>query len=212
MDRQQDSLQAARWPDFWLASVSSRRRELLRQLGYRFALLRVDVDESPAVGEDAGALVARLAACKAIEGARLVAATRPLPVLGADTVVVVDGEVLGKPATRDEALRMLDLLSGRTHTVLTGVALLAGGRLRSVCSETRVSFRALTAVEVLRYWDSGEPRDKAGGYAIQGFGAVFVQRIEGSYSGVVGLPLFETARLLQDAGIDGWQQEWLDNE
>ncbi len=212
MDEGPNSLQSASQADFWLASVSPRRRELLQQLGYRFVLLRVDVDESPLAGEEAAALALRLAVCKAGEGARRVAATSPLPVLGADTVVAVDGRVLGKPATRDEALQMLGLLSGRTHSVLTAVALVVGGRTSTVCSETRVSFRTLTAAEMLRYWDSGEPRDKAGGYAIQGFGAVFVQRIEGSYSGVVGLPLFETARLLQDAGIDGWQRGWPHNE
>ena len=136
----------------------------------------------------------------------------PRPVLGADTAVSVDGRILGKPATRDEAVAMLSLLSGREHQVLTGVALLQGGRLDTAQSATTVVFRPVTVAEMRRYWDTGEPRDKAGGYAIQGLAAAFVERIEGSYSGVVGLPLFETARLLQDSGISGWQQDPPDHE
>ncbi len=200
-------------PDFHLASASPRRRELLHQLGYRFAVLQVDIDESPHALEDPRALVLRLAARKAAAGAGLVATTLPLPVLGADTAVVAaGGELLAKPATRAEALRMLELLSGRAHTVLTGVALATPAGLRTACSETRVLFRRLERAEMRRYWDSGEPRDKAGGYAIQGIAAAFVERIEGSYSGVVGLPLFETARLLHDAGIEGWQRGTPGNE
>jgi septum formation protein len=133
-------------------------------------------------------------------------------VLGADTAVSVDGRILGKPATRDEAVAMLSLLSGREHHVLTGVALLHAGSLDTVQSATTVVFRPITVAEMQRYWDTGEPRDKAGGYAIQGLAAAFVERIEGSYSGVVGLPLFETARLLQDSGVSGWQQDAPDHE
>lgn len=198
--------------DFWLASASPRRRELLQQLGYRFAILRVEVDESPRSGEDAHTLALRLATDKAMAGAHLVAAGREMPVLAADTVVVIDGAVLGKPESRSDALRMLGLLSGRTHRVITAVALACAGRVRTACSETRVSFRDLDRAEMLRYWETGEPADKAGSYAIQGFAAVFVRHIEGSHSGVVGLPLFETARLLQDAGIDGWHRERPCNE
>ena len=191
-------------PDFYLASASPRRRELLAQLRYRFAALQVDIDETPQP--------LRLAGQKAASGARLVELRDPRPVLGADTAVSVDGRILGKPATRDEAVAMLSLLSGREHQVLTGVALLQGGRLDTAQSATTVVFRPVTVAEMRRYWDTGEPRDKAGGYAIQGLAAAFVERIEGSYSGVVGLPLFETARLLQDSGISGWQQDPPDHE
>lgn len=194
-------------PDFLLASASPRRQELLRQLGCRFAVLPVDIDESARPGEEARELVLRLAAGKARAGERLNASSCALPVLGADTAVVtVDGTVLGKPRTQAEGLHMLGMLSGRMHVVLTGVALAVAGRLHTACSETRVFFRDLGQEEALRYWATGEPRDKAGGYAIQGFGAVFVERIEGSYSGVVGLPLFETASLLHDAGMECWQR------
>lgn len=207
-----DSIRGEEEVDFYLASGSPRRRELLRQLGYRFAVLSVDVDESAFAGEEAAAMVLRLASDKAMAGARLLTEQRRLPVLGADTVVVVGDKVLGKPLTCDEALHMLGLLSGCTHHVFTGVALAAAGQLKTVCSETRVTFRELGRAEMQRYWETGEPQDKAGGYALQGLGAIFVERVEGSCSGVVGLPLFETARLLQDAGIDGWQAQRPRNE
>jgi len=194
-------------PDFYLASASPRRRELLAQLRYRFAALQVDIDETPRPGETAAGLVLRLAGQKAAAGTRLVELSDPRPVLGADTAVSVDGRILGKPATCDEAVAMLSLLSGREHHVLTGVALLHAGRLDTVQSATTVVFRPVTVAEMQRYWDTGEPRDKAGGYAIQGLAAAFVARIEGSYSGVVGLPLFETVRLLQDSGVSGWLQD-----
>jgi septum formation protein len=194
-------------PDFYLASASPRRRELLAQLRYRFAALQVDIDETPRPGETAAGLVLRLAGQKAAAGTRLVELSGPRPVLGADTAVSVDGRILGKPATCDEAVAMLSLLSGREHEVLTGVALLTAGRLATVLSATTVVFRTVTVAEMRRYWDTGEPRDKAGGYAIQGLAAAFVARIEGSYSGVVGLPLFETVRLLQDSGVSGWLQD-----
>lgn len=199
-------------PDFYLASASPRRRELLTQLGYRFAALQVDIDETPRPGETAAGLVQRLAAQKAAAGARLLELSDPRPVLGADTAVTIDGRLLGKPATRDEAVAMLSLLSGREHRVLTGVALLHAGRLDTALSATSVLFRPITEAEMRRYWGTGEPRDKAGGYAIQGLGATFVERIEGSYSGVVGLPLFETARLLQDSGVSGRLQDAPDHE
>jgi len=194
-------------PDFYLASASPRRRELLAQLGYRFLPLQVDIDEAPRAGESGRELVIRLAERKAVAGVRLVAASDPRPVLGADTAVVVEGRILGKPESLAEAAAMLALLSGRAHRVLTGVALAHGSRLAVALSETTVVFRPLAPEEIRRYWLTGEPRDKAGGYAIQGIAAAFVERIEGSYSGVVGLPLFETARLLQDSGISGWQTD-----
>ena len=128
-----------------------------------------------------------------------------LPVLAADTSVVVDGRVLGKPQDAAGARAMLGWLSGREHEVLTAVALARGGIVRTRLSSSRVRFRQLRAAEIDAYWATGEPLDKAGGYAIQGYGAAFVQRIEGSYSGVVGLPLFETAELLAEAGVPVWE-------
>jgi septum formation protein len=141
----------------------------------------------------------------AVAKARAVRAALPAedrrPVLGADTAVVIGGHILGKPGTREEALEMMRLLSGRIHRVLTAVALIADDGERTDLSETRVSFRTLDESEVLRYWATGEPRDKAGGYAIQGLGALFVVGLNGSYSGVMGLPLFETGRLLEQVGV-----------
>lgn len=183
-----------------LASSSPRRRELLAQLGVPFEVVAVDVDETCRAGEAPEAYAVRVAADKARAG--VAAARRPAAVaLGADTVVVLDGEILQKPAGRDDALAMLARLSGRTHRVLSGVAI--AGRCEGVrLSESLVTFREIDARERLAYWESGEPADKAGGYAIQGLGAVFVSRLQGSYSGVVGLPLFETAELLSRCGIE----------
>jgi septum formation protein len=190
-------------PVLVLASASPRRRELLWQIGVAHRVAAADVDERPLHGEGAAACVQRVALAKA--QAIWQAAPPGLPVLGADTGVVLDGELLGKPATREEALRMLRRLSGRAHRVHTAVALVdrSGGRLRF--SDSEVQFRALAPEECERYWASGEPRDKAGGYAIQGLGAVFVSQLHGSYSGVMGLPLFETAELLDAAGVPRWQ-------
>ena len=181
-----------------LASRSPRRRELLQQIAVNFRVVDVDVDERRLADETAGRYVARLALEKARAG-RLISAG--LPVLGADTAVVCGDDVLGKPADRADAMRMLQLLSGRTHQVLTAVALADGDEAVSVNSSS-VTFRTLTEGERAAYWASGEPADKAGGYAIQGLAAKFISRIEGSYSGVMGLPLYETAALLQAAGID----------
>lgn len=185
--------------DLYLASRSPRRAELLRQLGLRFQRLDVDVPEVVAEGESAEDFVRRVAEEKARAG--LEARKRELPVLGADTAVVVDGDVLGKPADRDDAMAMLVRLSGRDHRVLSAVAVAGGDGCHAALSETSVCFRELSGAECAAYWATGEPADKAGAYAIQGLGALFVERIEGSYSGVVGLPLFETARLLKRFGI-----------
>ena len=134
--------------------------------------------------------------------AQAVARSRPgLPVLGADTAVVLGERIMGKPAGREEAIGMLGELAGREHRVLTGVALVSGGTEHYRLSESRVRFRAISAAEAEAYWASGEPADKAGGYAIQGLGAVFVSHLSGSYSGVMGLPLFETAVLLAEIGL-----------
>ena len=181
-----------------LASTSPRRRELLAALGLEFTVVEVDVDESQLGGESPGEMVLRLAAAKA--GAAALSAVDLA--LGADTAVVVDGHSLGKPAGEADCLRMLDLLSGRAHKVLTGVALRGENRTRTALSETNVYFREISRDEALAYWQSGEPRGKAGAYAIQGLGGVFVARIEGSYSNVVGLPVFETVTLLRDAGFE----------
>lgn len=187
--------------DFYLASASPRRHDLLLQLGYRFAVLPVDIDELAHAGEDAEVFVRRIATRKAMAGWRLVETGNARPVLGADTVVVVDGQILGKPEDAADAVRMLELLSGHTHRVLTAVAVTAGMAPQTVLSETRVQFRDIEAHEMRSYWATGEPCDKAGAYAIQGLAAAFVARIEGSYSGVVGLPLFETSSVLRCFGV-----------
>lgn len=191
-----------------LASASPRRRELLRQIGVPHHVLVTDIDESARAGEPAAEYVARVALAKAREAWRDGEARRQLPVLAADTTVVLDGRMLGKPASRAQCVAMLQDLAGRTHEVLTAIALLAGTAqapvVRALVSRSRVSFRGIDADEAGRYWDTGEPRDKAGGYAIQGRGAVFVAGLSGSYSGVMGLPLFETAGLLGEAGIPVW--------
>jgi septum formation protein len=185
----------------YLASGSPRRRQLLSQIGVSFQTLKVEVDESPRPGEAAREYVVRLAETKASAGLREAPPGAPAPVLGADTAVVVDGTILGKPAGGEDAERMLRLLSGRTHAVLTAVALATRDGLASRVSSSEVTFREIGAAEARAYWHSGEPRDKAGGYAIQGYGAVFVAELKGSYSGVMGLPLFETAGLLRAAGL-----------
>jgi septum formation protein len=192
---------AAPPPTPWLclASASPRRRELLAQIGVPHSTAVPDIDESVLPGEAAADYVLRMAVHKALA---VRAQGTPLPVLAADTTVVLDGQILGKPADAAEGQAMLGRLSGRTHTVLTAVALAAGTAApRSRLSSSEVTFRALTPAECRAYWDTGEPRDKAGGYAVQGRAAVFIERLSGSYSGVMGLPLFETAELLRAAGM-----------
>lgn len=188
-----------------LASASARRSHLLAQIGVRHRVLAVDLDEQLRDGERAGDYVARLAREKAEAVARALGAGADRPVLAADTAVVQDGRVFGKPDSEDDCVSILSALAGRTHEVLTGIALLDGGAMREAISSTRVSFRAIGEAECRRYWATGEPAGKAGAYAIQGRGAVFVSRIEGSHSGVMGLPLFETAALLDAAGVRRWQ-------
>jgi septum formation protein len=190
----------------YLASASPRRRELLRQIGVSFQVLGVSVDETPGAHEDPFGYVSRLALAKAEAGIRhnAEAGAAERPVLAADTAVIVGREILGKPRDREDGLRMLALLSGRGHEVLTAVALASGGHRACRVSRSEVIFRAVAPAEASDYWDSGEPADKAGGYAIQGFGAVFVEQLRGSFSGVMGLPLFETADLLRAAGVRRW--------
>lgn len=186
-------------PHLYLASSSPRRREILDALGIGYEHGGVDLDESPKPGESVEAMVMRLAGEKAL--AVDVATAARLPVLGADTIVVQDGRVFGKPASRADALGMLSSLSGRSHRVLSAVALRLGDGLETALSDTEVRFRDISPDEARRYWQSGEPGDKAGAYAIQGLGGIFVESIRGSYSGVVGLPVFETVTLLERAGI-----------
>jgi septum formation protein len=187
-------------PDIYLASQSPRRRELLRQLGVDFELLPVTVDETRLAGETPETCAQRLAQEKARAGRIILPAGRALPVMGADTIVVAGDAVLGKPAGRREGIGMLQQLSGRTHRVITAVAL-AGDHEGARINTSQVTFRTLTRHECEAYWETGEPQDKAGAYAIQGLAAMFITRLEGSYSGVMGLPLMETAALLHEFGI-----------
>ncbi len=183
-------------PQLHLASTSPRRREILQSLGIEFEIAMVETDESQQEDESAEDLVLRLAIAKAE------AATGAEYVLGSDTVVVLDDRVLGKPKDADDAVDMLLALSGRSHSVFTGVALKTPNGTRAVLSKTDVRFREIDRDEAIRYWHSGEPADKAGGYGIQGRGGMFVEAINGSYSGVMGLPVFETVKLLKSAGIE----------
>lgn len=185
-----------------LASQSPRRRELLKQIGVSFRALKVAVPEVPEPGESPRAYVCRLAEAKARAGA---VAVDGVPTLGADTVVVYEGVILEKPGDKADALRTLGLLSGNRHQVYSAVSICRGDRQATRLSVTDVSFRKLETDEMERYWASGEPRDKAGSYAIQGLGAVFVENLSGSYSGVVGLPLAETRELLAEFDIPWWQ-------
>ncbi|HYF59023.1 MAG TPA: Maf family protein [Burkholderiaceae bacterium] len=193
----------------WLASQSPRRQELLRQIGVRFELLAPGPDEDAEAlealrpHESPTAYVERVTLAKA-QAARERLAARggtPAPVLVADTTVAVGGTILGKPADDDDARRMLALLAGRGHRVLTAVAVVRGARVEHLLQVSRVRFARLAPAEIDAYVASGEPRGKAGAYAIQGLAAAFVRRIEGSHSGIMGLPLFETAALLRRAGV-----------
>lgn len=181
-----------------LASASPRRRELLSQLEVDFVVVQAPIDEAVLPGEAAADYVLRLAKAKARAG--FLAQPQPLPTLGADTIVVVDGEILGKPQGEADFLRMMRLLSGRGHQVYTAVALCraAAAEPQAVTVATDVWFGPMTEAQMLAYWQSGEPADKAGGYGIQGLGGRFIEKIHGSYFAVVGLPLFETAALLAD--------------
>lgn len=181
-----------------LASASPRRRELLQQIQVPYALLPVELDESPLPGEEAEQHVQRLARQKAAAGFAL----QPhRPALGSDTIVVIDKQILGKPADRQHGIEMLSKLSGRSHQVMTAVALCSEGKQSCVLSTSEVHFCELSAAQIEAYWQTGEPLDKAGGYAIQGLAAQFIVAISGSYSGIMGLPLYETAELLKQHGV-----------
>ena len=194
----------------YLASQSPRRREVLKQIGVSFEVLplrtmaaRADVIEIPHSGESAVDFVQRMAREKAASGWHAVEIRHLLkfPVLSADTLVDIDGSILGKPADRQAAETMLNQLSGRAHWVHTAVAIQRETRIESVLSSSKVEFGALSAIEIRHYLDSGEFTDKAGAYGIQGRAAAFVKLIEGSYTGIMGLPLFETNALLKQFGI-----------
>ncbi len=187
-------------PQIILASASPRRAELLKQIGVRFRVEVADIDETITT-ESAEAAVIRLSR----EKARRVWQRHPqgrLPVLAADTVVVHQDKILQKPISETEGVAMLERLSGGRHTVLSAVTLVSAGDTLSAVSSSEITFRNLSVQECRRYWSSGEPADKAGGYAIQGRAAIFIEQLHGSYSGVMGLPLFETAQLLQQAKVE----------
>ncbi len=182
-----------------LASASPRRRELLDQIGIVYEIRPVDIDETPRTNEAPAAYVRRIAAEKSA-ACHAQTGHNGLPVLAADTAVVLNGRIMGKPKDKEDALRMLRQLSGQIHQVFSAVSL-RGYTHGEALSVTEVRFRTLNEQEMLTYWATKEPADKAGSYAIQGLGSVFVQSITGSFSGVVGLPLFETAELLLQQGI-----------
>jgi septum formation protein len=188
----------------YLASGSPRRRELLTQIGVPFQVLEAPIDETVAAGEAPEAYVLRVAEAKAAAGWGAARAA-PAPVLAADTAVILDGEILLKPRDREDGERMLLALAGRTHQVLTAVSLALPNGVESRVCRSEVALRPVSAAEARSYWDTGEPHDKAGAYAVQGRAAVFIARLSGSYSGVMGLPLFETAELLELAGVPRWR-------
>lgn len=193
--------------DFVLGSASPRRTELLSSLGIEHRVLAADIDETPRAFEDALPYVRRMAAAKADAVLTRLAPTRDTLVLTADTVVVADGMILGKPRDEADGCAMLARLSGRQHIVATAVSCRrAGGdspvpHSADACVQTAVSFRSVSVQEALRYWATGEPIDKAGGYGIQGAAGEFVSNIDGSYTNVIGLPLFETRLLLRALGV-----------
>lgn len=193
-------------PDFILASASPRRRELLQQIGCHFLVSPGDINETVLTGELPEDYVNRMALQKALSGWHT-DQNKILPVLGADTAVVLGDKIFGKPSDQEDAVSILLQLSGKTHRVLSSVAMVRGDKQQVVLSETQVTFRLLECDECHRYWQTGEPSDKAGAYAIQGLGAAFVTSINGSYSGVVGLPLAETCTLLNAFDISWWAQE-----
>lgn len=188
-------------PLIYLASASPRRSALLTQIGVAHQVSPVDIDEQSLSSESPRDYVSRLARSKAKTLWHRLPAPQRLLVLGSDTAVALGAQILGKPRDRADGIRMLTLLSGCTHEVFTAVAMCHADGCELRVSVSEVTFRALSAGEITAYWDSGEPIDKAGGYAVQGLAALFIERLAGSYSGIMGLPLFETAELLQ---LTGW--------
>ena len=185
-------------PELILASASPRRKQLLEQLGVVATICSTDIDETPQEGELAADYVRRLASCKA----ETVALLNPNAiVLGADTIIALEGNLLGKPLSKQHAFDMWNMMSGKWHQVLTGVSVFANGESRTVLNSNDVLFCELSEKSMQTYWESGEPADKAGAYAIQGYAARWIKEIRGSYSGIMGLPLYETAELLKEAGM-----------
>jgi septum formation protein len=184
------------FPAIYLASRSPRRRELLTQMAVDFAVIAADVDESVQPGESPQDYVQRIAVEKARAGVSGLAANDKKPVLAADTAVIVDQTIFGKPVNDDDARRMLKMLSGHSHQVMTAVALASENDLKTALSVSEVRFAAMTEAEIDWYIQTGEGRDKAGSYAVQGLGAIFIDQIQGSYSGIMGLPVRETGQLL----------------
>lgn len=181
----------------YLASTSPRRKELLQQIGLQFDILKIDIDETPLNNEPPQAYVARLSAAKAQAGLVQCVLSDDL-VIAADTTVVFEQQIIGKPETQQQALAIWQQLSANVHQVLTSVTIANQQRHKTIVVKTDVYFRSLSHQEMLAYWQTGEAKDKAGGYGIQGKGALFVEKINGSYSNVVGLPLTETALLLRE--------------
>ena len=194
----------------YLASKSPRRRELLKQIGVHYELLmmrehapRVDIDESPLGDETAHAYVQRIVRLKAETAIQVMRERRltPRPILTADTTVTLDGHILGKPVDKADATRMLTQLAGESHQVLTAIAVAVDQEIKLVLTTSFVTFGKLSADEIKLYIDTGEPMDKAGAYAVQGIAAKFIAKLSGSYSAVMGLPLYETAALLRQCGV-----------
>ncbi len=185
----------------YLASQSPRRQELLRQIGIEFEQVDADIDETPRENESPQTYVERMAAEKALNAFRM---DMSYPLLAADTSVICENQILGKPQNQQDFLAMFERLSDNAHQVITAVAVTnnkASAAVKTRVSVSEVIFRKITRNEALRYWQTGEPADKAGGYGIQGTGAIFIKKISGSYSGIMGLPLFETAELLKEFEI-----------
>ena len=188
--------------DIYLASASPRRRELLEQIGVSYQLLKIDVDESLITNEKPEDYVCRLSLQKAREGWDSLDKLHRKPVLGADTSVVIESDILGKPRDQEQAIDMLLRLSGKTHQVMTAVSLVGADLEKTALSNSFVTFRELSKAECEAYWHTGEAADKAGSYAVQGKAAIFISKLEGSYSGVMGLPLYETMELLQSISVN----------
>lgn len=194
-------------PSLVLASTSPRRKELLQQIGVKFTQLSIDINEDVAEAESAEHYVLRLAKEKAAAGFELLSAAEKAMriVLAADTTVVCEGNILAKPESLEHSKEILRQLSGREHLVMSAIGMHSQNKAQQKIVTTKVKFRNISDAEIEAYWQSGEPQDKAGSYGIQGLGAVFVESITGSYSNVVGLPLCETAQLLNQFNIAFWQ-------
>lgn len=186
----------------YIASKSPRRLELLLQIGIKPIVIDPKIVEKKLASESPHEFVKRMAKEKAEAGFEIIKHQTPMPVLGADTIVLCDDQVMGKPRDRKDGIAMLSLLSGRTHQVITSVALKNAMQIKQCLVESEVTFCNLSLAQIETYWQTGEPHDKAGAYAIQGFAASFITNLRGSYSAVVGLPLFETRLLLHDFGVD----------